>query len=275
MENPNKGIDIESIYSTAGYHDAVRRAVLPQWLEQILPEAPEPAVIEHNADTGTYSAIHPEEGSLGVFDTIESAYDAMEDAGYQFSFSDSVEEKHGRVVSVPTEDGKWNRMLLPRNEQSKLNRLKSAYLMWWGIAEAYLADPHDFIKAYEFLDGHPCFWTHMKSPNSDDTDFTFTWETDSHALRIWHRPVRNNDGNTVFMMETGAHVPESYTEHYHDLRLDVSADSYENAIIETAAKVHKFFHLDGSDREGVEYEKSELEEILDERVKDLEERLQG
>jgi hypothetical protein len=75
------------------------------------------------------------------------------------------------------------------------------------------------------------------------------------------------------MMETGSMVPPERKHRYHDLRLDTYEDTYEKGIIATAKLVHKFNDLDGSERPDVDYEKSELEVILEERMAEVDKAL--
>jgi hypothetical protein len=51
--------------------------------------------------------------------------------------------------------------------------------------------------------------------------------------------------------------------------LDIYAQTFEEAVVLLAQKVDKFFDIDGTERPDVEYEKSEIEKTLEERVKDL------
>jgi hypothetical protein len=68
-------------------------------------------------------------------------------------------------------------------------------------------------------------------------------------------------------------VPPERKHRYHDLRLDTYEDTYEKGIIATAKLVHKFNDLDGSERPDVDYEKSELEVILEERMAEVDKAL--
>lgn len=63
-----------------------------------------------------------------------------------------------------------------------------------------------------------------------------------------------DDGRLVIYLETGSHLnkvedgSKLYQEHYHDYRLDVWADTFEQAFIELAAMVYKFFDHQGIER---------------------------
>lgn len=243
---------------------AVEETKLPSWLNELLPEPKQPVAISYDADTKT-AVNNYADGSTEVFDDIGQAYDVAESKGVGTEFSSSVEREFGLFVSIPSDRESFSRMLIPGSEVSHLNSLKYSYLAWTtGNLSWYEQSPDDFMAAYYFLDGHPCFW--IKRTGGDAYD----WETQGYASRLWHHPSYDDSKNVVHMMEAGAHVPGEYNQHYHDFRLDVYADSYENAIIETAALVHKFFNPNGTEREGVEYEKSQIELDLDEAAKRLE-----
>lgn len=139
---------------------------------------------------------------------------------------------------------------------------------WLKEARAWIEDQDDFMKAYGFLEGHPAFW---KRPRPEV--YPNEWSTDEGVSTIWSSPTRRGDGSIVMMMETGSMVPPQRERRYHDLRLDTYEDTYEKGIIATAKVVHKFFDLDGSERPDVDYEKSELELILVERLAEMDEAL--
>lgn len=254
---------------------------LPEWLRNILPSVKTPYMVDYNVNQSTYVIKNPSREIASEHDTLVDAYEAAHDLNSQdedsggLDITDSVPEvrdnKFGRkMLSVPTENSNFLRALMFITDAERLDMLKYDYYSWLRNSLVdFENDPEGFLTSYYFLDGHPCFWTHDNILGSDD--FTFSWKTEGHVLDIWHHPTLDDNGNLVFRMETGDHVEPDYTSHYHDLRLDVYSDSYENAIIEMAAKVHKFFAPDGSERENVEYEKSDLELTLEEQAKELEE----
>lgn len=62
------------------------------------------------------------------------------------------------------------------------------------------------------------------------------------------------DGKLVIYLETGSHLNKVqddgnlYEEHYHDYRLDIWADTFEQAFIELVPMVYKFFDHQGVER---------------------------
>ena len=112
---------------------------------------------------------------------------------------------------------------------------------WLDEAREYLLNPTDFLSSYCFVTGHPAFW--YKHHQDDER-----WNTNYSGF--WHTAVYSDTRPTgvVHMMEAGATVPGT-SHHYRDTRMDVWADTYEDAIVQLAAKVDKTFDLDGTDNE--------------------------
>ena len=154
-------------------------------------------------------------------------------------------------------------MLISHTSEDSLYLNKDHYLEFLKTAETYLTNPDDFLSAWHFLSNHPYAWYRY------DAEDEHSWLTHELTSKIWVAPTKNDEGEIVFMMEAGGAVLPERTSHYHDLRLDVYADSYESGIIELASLVHKFFYLDGSERKDVEYEKSELELTLEQRLEEI------
>jgi len=138
------------------------------------------------------------------------------------------------------------------------------FYQWLKEARQWIENQDDFMAAYGFLEGHPAFW---KRPRPEE--YPNQWSTDEGVSTIWSSPSYRNDGSIVMMMETGAMKAPARQHRYHDLRLDTYEDTYELGIIATAKKVHQFFDLDGSERPDVDYEKSELELVLEERLAEM------
>lgn len=142
---------------------------------------------------------------------------------------------------------------------------------YWGFlctAREWLRYKDDFLISFHFINHHPALWTRPEPERLPNR-----WSTSEGVSKLWVHASTRDDGSTVIMMEAGAAVPPTRKHTYHDMRLDTYEDTYEKGIIKTAALIHKFFDLDGSEREGVDYEKSELEKTLDERMAAVEEAL--
>lgn len=135
-------------------------------------------------------------------------------------------------------------------------------------AREWLQNKDDFLLSYYFIDHHPILWMRSRPETHPNQ-----WNTDSGVSKLWMHPQRREDGTICMMMEAGSAVPDARQRRYHDLRLDTYTNSFEEGIVATAALIHKFFDLDGSERKGVDYEKSELEVTLDERLASYQEAL--
>lgn len=71
-----------------------------------------------------------------------------------------------------------------------------------------------------------------------------------HCQNVYHGAYNDeDDGKLVIYLETGSHLNKVedggklYQEHYHDYRLDVWADTFEQAFIKLAAMVYKFLTI--------------------------------
>jgi len=138
----------------------------------------------------------------------------------------------------------WLKSDLTREEHAFLT-----FLIWIRTAKAYLADPENWYLAYHFIEHHPIFWSRRYWKDGVD----FDWNTNAGQTGMW-QGVSMNNGKPVVMLEHGAAVGPSFTMHYHDHKMDVWADSFEDAYVQYAKNVHKYFTLDGYAREGVNEE---------------------
>lgn len=229
--------------------------MLPDWIE--LP-APRPAA-EIDYVSGVYVLLSNGEVMWAEKD-IYDVYKLSKDYNTEFTPA-AIKECGG--------DETWLGLRLPPDDRGHIPVMLSlSDIERWDMLQA---DFHEAVcnirrwrenpsldNAYWMLDTHPAFW----SRRTDEP--TWDWEASGHMQRVWFAPT----GGGGWTMETGGHT-EDMTSHFHDLRLDVYSDTFENCILKMAELVDKFFHEDGNEREGVEYEKSELELILKERLRKL------
>lgn len=230
-----------------------------------LVEALENSIVLKHGTTGDSIATYTKEGK-----SVEEAYDLAHktfngDVKFigDFTSIEGIDTSLGNSLTYKREGERTSRLLISHTSADSEYLAKAGYLGFLNTAEAYLGNPDDFLLSWEFINHHPAFWYRWNENHEH------AWTTDNGVSKMWIQPTLNDEGNLVFMMEAGAAVPPARTTHYHDFRLDVWAPTYENGIIQTAALVHKFFHLDGSERENVEYQKSELELILEQRINEL------
>lgn len=153
--------------------------------------------------------------------------------------------------------------------------IRKTFLSFLRLAtKQYVKNPKDFLASYYFLEKHPIFWSVRGShqcEHSPSADEKVRWDF-SNGVRKLELLMMVDGGRPVFAFEAGPHR-DDYPHGCHDLKLDVYAKTYEKGIIKMAALVHKFYDLEGRDREGVEYQKSELEITLDDAVARMDETL--
>lgn len=250
---------------------------LPKWLKDLLPEPALPAVIKYSE--GKYFVDYPEDGEYPEskrsepFDNIVAAYESVNIRVIDPIFDESLPEledpdnREGMVWTESELGPGFATMLISSTEDDHLKILKYSYINWRNTAKEYLAHTDDFLMSYYFLDGHPCFWT-RKLDNSGNPRDPFDWNTSGHAMNLWSSPnfSEKNSTGVSFAMEAGAHLAPNYITHGRDFRMDVYGESYEDAIIKTAALIHKFFDLEGNERENVDYVKSQLEVDLEDAL---------
>lgn len=221
---------------------------LPDWLESNLP-IPRPIEYITYADGKFYFR--------GVgYDSLIEAYDsAKPDANVDFH--ESVMDKMGWTEDdfFLTEKG-HNRLLVTCTDQTYRWLVETAFTSAQGSIKHWRDNKDDFHASYYMLDTHPAFWTRLKVEPT-----TYWQDSGIVSARFWFAPSTSG-----MMMECGAHIAPDYTDTYHDLRLDTYGKSFEDCIVQTAALVDKFFHEDGTERENVEYEKSELELTLESQM---------
>lgn len=228
--------------------------------------------INHNLGDKIFQAYHPDGKLFKESTDLGDLYQQTREEG-QVKFTGDYSDlpyvstrrpgsNSSLMMDIPGSEMK--RMLSSHTDKTSRFLDAENFLRFLYTATKYLENPNDFLNAWEFLDTHPYGWYRL---NKDTTD----WIMNELVSRMGVAPYLDDKTQTVvFMVESGATYPPERTNRYHDLRLDVYAPSYEQGIIDMAAKVHKFFYLDGSERENVQYEKSKLELLLDERLADLE-----
>lgn len=114
----------------------------------------------------------------------------------------------------------------------------SVYFNWlnWTVRD-YLKNPEDFYYSWNFIEGHPIFW-HQHSPESR------RWSLKSGIHSMVLDVLRDANGHTLFSLEHGPIVAgTNYTSHDH--YLDVYKGTYDEAVIEMASLVLKYYGIDG------------------------------
>lgn len=216
------------------------------------------AAVVSKTDYGFIVDVTDENGEViagSPFTSLSEAYDTVnQDLQGNIVFSGDLKAA-GVDSSFFITEG--NRLLLTVTDSERIRNAKNSYLMFLFQTEEYYKNRNDFFTGFHWVQNHPAFWYVSRK----DSHY---WNT-SYAGFLFELS-RDSEGKISYMLEAGAAVPPERIMHYHDTRLDVYASSFEEAYVKLAALVDKFFHVDGSEREGVEYERSELEILLVERL---------
>lgn len=191
---------------------------------------------------------------------LTSAYEAIQDVKADCVFVGDLEVA-GADRAFVTEG---NRLLISFTDAERISLAKNNYLNFLFSTERYYNNRNDFYMAFLWVKHHPAFWYRHREEYQE-------WETNYSGF--WFEITKNKDNDVVYMLEAGAAIEPARLSHYHDLRLDVYASSFEEAYIQLAALVDKFFNLDGSERENVSYKPSELEVTLKESLARYEQEL--
>lgn len=182
---------------------------------------------------------------MGSYSDIEELYAEIHKTGMDASFDDSVLQVEGLEKGVlggvdKKRPGGWRAMFDAYDPRP----LEFAnYLKFLKGAKYFLANPHDWVAAHAFIQYHPMFWHRIQVDR-----FDHSWNCEGGHANLWVQPVQNEDGPAVWI-EGGSSVPPKHDHHYHDHYLDVTGNSFEDAYILYAVRIHKFFYLDGTARE--------------------------
>ena len=195
---------------------------LPSWMYYVLPE-PNPHSLNRETDGRCW--FEDDKGK------VYSEHSSREDA-YESTPED---------VEIPTEHMFWIKgsrgssyFWGSHNDSQRLLILEDSYEMYLEARKSYLSYPDSMGNVYAYLDNHPAFWIKDDEP--------FDWKCDNRVSNFW---LMYYGG---VWLEAGASIAPEYKQHYHDTRLDVFGDTWEEALKTLAGRVHKHFDIDGNDR---------------------------
>ena len=242
---------------------------LPDWLLENIPETQEPAILSLREDKLVVT--YP--------DNTETIHNTLKEVQHQTHKIKSTDIKITPEVYWRFGEGKeqgllsfkssehFYGMLFSYSDQDRFDRLKDSLQVALDNEKLYLENPTDFFAAYHFIDTHPAFWTVQGELPS------WHWSTEGHCQKVSHWVYKDeDDGRLRICLETGSHVNKAsdsvkiYQEHYHDYRLDVYADSFEQAFIQLAELLYKFFDNHGIERPDVEHLKPQWVLELEQQV---------
>ena len=202
-----------------------------------------------------------------TYDNIELAYDYVKDelqgdVVFTGNLKLATGKDNNSFISVPSrQHPKHFRLLMSHTDRDAEYIAKANYYEFLELTNNYEKNSTNFKTCFYWLDAHPAFWSRT------ETDVN-RWRTSNNS-HICVDVTLDEAGNTVVMLEYGGAVEPERTHHYHDFRLDTYTSTYEEGIVALAALVHKFFNVDGSERENVEYKKGKFEIELDRIVAEM------
>lgn len=222
-------------------------AKLPEWLLAELPKPKDPALLAYKDEK--YHVVPPH-GEEKVFDIIDDAYDYIKkDLQLDVEFDKSLPEykDYGLLTGKRTKSG--IRALISFTDDSRLKKLEREYEYFLKIAKEYEDNPNSFEICYKFVNMHPAFWNRPSENNP------WQWETYGHCAghegRLSLEAFFHEDGTYVWKIETGEHIYPEYNKRYYDYRLDAYGNTVEEAFIDLARLINKFFNVDGTQKEDV------------------------
>ena len=265
---------------------------LPAWLEVLLPtvEPPSEMVLD-----GDMICLRAPDGALRRLSAdFEEAYDSLSDdeqdnllfsppVRERFTEKDSFLSDETHLLLLPYANGN-SRMVSGGSDEHRRESLVRDYADAGKAYTEWAANKDDFYASYAMVDTHPAFWVRRHDLGLSTTPWRrrmlWEWRTGGYLDTI---PVRvfREDGEVAVFIECGAHIPDedrptpddahvnlvgAYTDNYGGGRLSIWESTYELAIVQLARQVDEFFHPDGTEREDVDREPSELEKLLDERI---------
>lgn len=216
------------------------RYAIPDWLSKALGDFSESSILW--TDSKSYIVSHKGEKDK-IYDDLVDAYDSTD--VHALILDASLTGKND-FFTRRTDDG-FYRMFSGFTDDETAWDLECAF---FGFADTiyprYLNNPDSFVASYDFLSKHPAFWIRERAYESISKQH---WITESLLSR--HSIVPEEVGNTlqpVFRVELGGSASPEHTTTYFDEELSLKAPSYEQAVIEAAAMIEKYFWVTGEIR---------------------------
>lgn len=161
----------------------------------------------------------------------------------------------------------WLTEVINTENENLVKNLEKAFNISQEKIKAYRNNPSLFKNAYQYIQFHPAFW--WRDEDSGDA----SWHTDCYTDQIWTETVANkvDEQGYSWALEAGKGVENAYTEHYHDLRLDVYANTLEEAYVKLARIISEVFKDDGTEKPNIEHLKSPLLKEAERRLAEYKE----
>ena len=227
---------------------------LPRWLEDLLPEPRVPQRLSTLISEGVSRILRltdPNGSDYSDFESIAEVAEANRTSGHDLAIDEDVyeyfAEKRTLTYTFPGKSG-FVGIIFPHTDQRRRESLESSYLTSLENQRSYEDNPDSFLLAYRFIDTHPAFWTAF-----DVDEHPWHWETQGYCSKLRQFVWSKDNGGYSLSLEGGSHVEtvtspgsKPYTEHYGDWRLESTADSFEEAIVDFAARLILAFDSEGN-----------------------------
>jgi len=220
---------------------------LPSWLLKAIPE-PEPPLTIDAGDSPEGVLLFFPGGAEVKCSSLLEAQKVFDESELRLKFTDELlarEESNkntlGRAIFVKLPSGN-SRILTEDYDAGEILDLRESYYISLQAIERFLANPNDYLLAWDFINKHPAFWL-----NNNIERFPYHWETDNGTKQI-SQYVYSHEGETVIRLEIGGHIEPEYKHTYGDYRLHPRGKTHEEALLNLAKRVHFVFNEDGTDR---------------------------
>jgi hypothetical protein len=176
-----------------------------------------------------------------TFEYFVDAYDYIEkDLKADVQFAGDAQDLMGTLgYEEPFKEGRprSNQMYFSHTWKDTLMLAKTNYFHFLKLVKQYEDKPRNFPVAWNFINSHPAFWIRNAGTNN------WTLFNNKHISMY---VFGSASGEAEVSLEHGSANKERTAHYGGDADLEVSAESYETAIIMLARAVHKKFNYDGS-----------------------------
>jgi len=237
-------------------------SVLPEWMRPLFPEFTGTQIFAYDADKKKYLVTFSDRDDVLEYDSMEDAYYDKEHEYFYKKFDKTLPEYQDKKNQIFNEGEDSIMMLFGKSEKGSVpvflatddttytEAIREELEKFKETEENYLNNKDSFGASYLYLRDHPAFWI-----TSEKGALRYlAWDTESglNACRIeaYLDEKSDEDFKMKFYSEPGARVLPDAWHHYGDDRLMARGNSYEEVVINTAAKIYEYFDSEGNHREG-------------------------
>lgn len=199
------------------------------------------SVNPYTMDVGSEDTLPVKEESRFTItaDSLKDLYGKLESLDGGYLLTSRLEKRfYGGDPSIPMTVGFCSAFTVPA-------LVFSAYKGFLQVEKSFKENPDNVIFAHDFINNHPMFWTIREHPTnrrrkSEVVDVITNGGFNKLEFMVGFSDKKTEDGKPkpLVMVETGP-------GNYHDLNLDVYADSFDAAILETARRISVHYNSHG------------------------------